>query len=70
MVLPPYAYLYGGSRSEEGEAVQIAKLAYQDPRMRSLISRYLRLRERARKQIKAIDDPRKVKFVNGVILGQ
>ena len=65
-----YACLYGGSRGEEGEAVQIAKLAYQDPRMRLLIGRYLRLRESARKQIKAIDDSRKVKFVNRIILGQ
>jgi hypothetical protein len=64
-----YACTYGCSRGEEGEVVQLAKLAYQDPKMRSLIGRYLRLRESARKQIKAIDDPRKVKFVNRVILG-
>jgi ParB/RepB/Spo0J family partition protein len=65
-----YACLYGGSRGEEGEAVQLAKLAYQDPRMRSLIGRYLRLRKRAKKQIKAMSDIRKVKFVNRGILGQ
>ncbi len=65
-----YACTYGGSRGEEGEAVQLAKLIRQDSRMRRLIDRYLRLREIARKQTKAIDDPRKVKFVNSVILGQ
>ena len=64
-----FACLYGGSRGEEGEAVQLAKLARQDSRTRRLMDRYLRLRENARKQIKAIDDPRKVKFVNRVILG-
>jgi ParB/RepB/Spo0J family partition protein len=65
-----YACLYGGSREEEGEVLQLAKLARQDSRTRRLMDRYLRLRGNARKQIKAIDDPRKVKFVSKVILGQ
>ncbi len=65
-----YACLYGGSREEEGEVLQLAKLTRQDSRTRRLMDRYLRLRESARKQIKAIDDPRMVKFVNRVILGQ
>jgi ParB/RepB/Spo0J family partition protein len=65
-----YACLYGGSREEEGDALQLAKLIRQDSRTRRLIDRYLRLRGNARKQIKAIDDPRKVKFVNMVILSQ
>ena len=65
-----YACLYGGSREEEGETLQLAKLTRQDSRTRRLMDRYLRLRESARKQIKAIDDPRNFKFVNRVIFGK
>jgi len=65
-----YACLYGGSREEEGEALQLAKLARQDTRTRTLVDRYLRLRKGTLRQMQAVDDPRKFKFVNRVILGK
>jgi ParB/RepB/Spo0J family partition protein len=65
-----YACLYSCTREEEGEALQLAKLARQDPRTRALMNRYLRLKKGTQRQLKAVDDSRKVKFVNRVILGK
>lgn len=64
-----FACAYNCSRNEEGEALQFAKAAYQDPGTRMLIHRFLRLRVRARKQIQAVGDPRIGKFTNKVIFG-
>ncbi len=65
-----FACLYPCSREEEAKALQLAKLTYQDPRTKTLLDRYLRLSKGTQRQLKVVDDSRKVKFVSRIILGR
>jgi hypothetical protein len=63
------ACAYAGNRGDEGEAVQLAKLAFQDPDLYSLVRRFLSLKRRAKAEVKAQDDLRKARFIDKVIFG-
>lgn len=65
-----FACLYPCSREEEADALQHAKLTHQDPRTKALVDRYFRLQKGTQRQLNAVDDTRKVKFVSRIILGR
>lgn len=64
------ACAYAGNRGDERAAVQLAKVVYQDPELYTLLGRFLNLKKLAKNQMMALDDQRKVDFVNTVIFGK